>query len=86
MEDCRVFHAVGDADTDIVSKSVESAQMNPTVLVGDDTDLLCLLLFHATDNLHPITFAPQHKKHSQKESRFWDIKRLQNKIGPQMCR
>ena len=46
-EGCKVFHGPADADLLIVKKTVESALSMDTVLVGDDTDLLVLLIFHA---------------------------------------
>ena len=81
-----VFHADGDADNLIVSKAIESAQTMPTALVGDDTDLLCLLIFHAEKETNPIYFAPTPKQNSKKAPRLWDIKHLQNKLGQQLCR
>ena len=45
---CKTYHASGDADLLIVQKSVESASAVNTVLVGDDTDLLILLIYHAS--------------------------------------
>ena len=40
-----VIHATQDADLLIVQTAIQSARSVPTVLVGDDTDLLVLLLF-----------------------------------------
>ena len=46
-EGCEVHYSEGDADFDIVKTAVEvSANVN-TVVVGEDTDLLILLLYHA---------------------------------------
>ena len=41
-----VFMAKADADLLIVNKAIEAAETRNTVLVGDDTDLLVLLLHH----------------------------------------
>ena len=41
---CITHHADGDADLLTVRTAVESAQTKTTVLVGDDTDLLVLVL------------------------------------------
>ena len=81
---CGVFHAVGDADTLIVSKTVESAKVHPTALVGDDTDLLCILIFHTPEKSNLLYFAPEHKQTSQKAPRLWDIKYLQAQMGSQL--
>ena len=42
----KVFMAKADADLLIVNKAIEAAETRNTVLVGDDTDLLVLLLHH----------------------------------------
>ena len=42
---CRTLQAEGEADVLIVKTAVDSAVTHPTVLVGDDTDLLVLLCF-----------------------------------------
>ena len=43
-----VLHGKGDADYLIVMISKESAKHRNTVLIGDDTDLLVLILHHST--------------------------------------
>ena len=43
----RVFHADDDADVLIVKKATEVSQTANTAVIGDDTDLLVLLLYHA---------------------------------------
>lgn len=42
-----VTHAPADADRVIVSTDVNSAKEIGTVVIGEDTDLLILLCFHA---------------------------------------
>nr|XP_054767556.1 uncharacterized protein LOC129274841 [Lytechinus pictus] len=44
---CVTIHARNDADVLIVTTAVESARVIDTILVGDDTDLLVLLIFYA---------------------------------------
>lgn len=41
---CHVIHSPGDADVDIVKATVEQSCHLTTTLVGEDTDLLILLL------------------------------------------
>ena len=43
---CQDFYDEADADLLIVQKAIESASSMDTVLIGDDTDLLVLLLHH----------------------------------------
>ena len=44
---CEVIRAHGDADVDIVKAATASAKRRDTTLVGEDTDLLILLLHYA---------------------------------------
>ena len=54
-----------------------------TVVVGDDTDLLVLLLYHTKLQSFDIFFAPEPKKNSK--CRTWDIKKVKAKLGPLIC-
>jgi hypothetical protein len=48
---CHVIQSSGDADADIVKATVERSRHCTTTLVGEDTDLLILLLHYSrTDN------------------------------------
>ena len=62
MKKCEVHHAPGDADLLIVQKAVELATRVNTVLVGDNTDLLILLCYHANLDSHSIFFRPEPKR------------------------
>ena len=44
---CNVINAPGDADVYIVKAAVEASHIHSTTLIGEDTDLLVLLLYHA---------------------------------------
>ncbi len=70
---CKTHHASGDADLLIVQKTVQSATSSNTVLVGDDTDLIVLLCYHAKLESHDLFFRPEPKKNTKK-LRIWDIK------------
>ena len=83
---CTIHHARGDADCLIVQKAIESAQVKPTVLVADDTDLLCLLLHHAHGSLKQLSFAPAPKSTSKKPARIWDIQHARSRIGADLCK
>ena len=73
MTGCDVFHATSDADVLIVQKAIESADNQDTTLVGDDTDLLVLLLYHTKLTSYNLFFAPEPRKNAKK--RVWDIKK-----------
>ena len=58
---CEVQHATSDADLLIVQTAVTLARLCETALVGDDIDLLVILLYHAGGNKHDIYFRPEPK-------------------------
>ena len=53
----------------IVDTAIEAAETRNTVSVGDDTDLLVLLLHHLLPIENKIYFAPQPKKMQRAVSR-----------------
>ena len=60
-----MHHAKGDADTLIVSVALQKASSEnlvPVGVVGDDTDLLALLLFHRKHDVNDIFFISDSKK------------------------
>ena len=83
MNGCSVFREKADADYSIVQKTIQYTDTQAAVLVGDDTDLLILLLYHAGNLGHKVYFAPEPKKNSK--SRVWDISEIQMKLGPYLC-
>ena len=60
-------------------KTIESAENIDTVLIGEDTDLLVLLLYHAKCQHKKIFFMPESKKSSK--VRIWNIKESKEKLG-----
>jgi hypothetical protein len=80
---CQVYHAVGDADVLIVQKAVEWAATTNTVLVGDDTDLLILLCYHANLRSNDLFFCPEQK--NAKKIRVWNIKAIKEQLGSELC-
>ena len=83
-QNCQVFHSRSDADLLIVQKTVESAESVDTVLVGDDTDLLVLLIYHVNLDNHDIFFIPEPKKNSK--CRTWNIKQVKADLGSFTCK
>ena len=77
----RVLHSKGDADSLIARTALEYAAAKPTVVVGEDTDLLMLLLHHATQSMKPIFF--RSEKHTKKTE--WNIQWVARKLGPEAC-
>ena len=62
---CHVFHDTADGDLLIVRKAIVSAQTMDTVILGDDTDLLVLLINHAPLDKNNLLFIPEPKKNSK---------------------
>ena len=84
---CTVHHAKADADVLIVQKAVESAQTSATIVVGEDTDLLVLLCYHADKDAHNIFFKPKPKTNAKRKmKRIWNIKQTKERLGDHVCR
>ena len=75
--------AVGDADRLIVKAALEKARLSHTVLLGEDTDLLILLLFHLTPQHWPVFFGSS--KFGPNQAKIWDIQKVQNELGSSLC-
>ena len=80
---CQIFYASSDADVLIAQKTIESASVQDSVLVGDDTDLIVLLLYHSNPTGKGLFFAPEPKKNAKQ--RVWDLKQAKRDIGPFVC-
>ena len=74
---CTVFHAESDADLLICLKTIKSAVTMPTVLIGDDTDLLVLLIHHADLASKDIYYFPINKSRKIKGWRKSHVTYLQ---------
>ena len=81
---CKTYHASGDADLLMVQKAVQSAATSTTVLVGEDTDLIALLCYHASLDSHDLFFSPEPKKNTKK-LRIWNIRATKEKLGQNIC-
>ncbi|KAG1664151.1 hypothetical protein GQR58_019964 [Nymphon striatum] len=80
-QNCQTHHAAGDADLLIVQKAVESAATTDTVLIGDDTDLLILLIYHTNLKSCDMFFKPEPKK-NVKKPRVWNMKYVKQQLEP----
>ena len=78
---CTTVCADGDADCMIVAQALESSKSKTTVVVGDDTDLLVLLCYHAchSDTHHDIFLRPSHRV-SAKTMKWWNMKHTRQSI------
>lgn len=78
------LHAANDADVLIVKTAVTQAKTVPIVLVGDDTDLLILLLHYAEANACDLVFRPEPRQRD-KTRKTWDIKKAKTSLGSDVC-
>ena len=81
---CSTIHAKADADVPIVETAVQVAKSTTAVLVGDDTDLLVLLLYHVDMDGHEVFFRPEPRA-TAKKMRIWNIKRSKETLGMHIC-
>ena len=81
---CSIDHATHNADVLIVQTAVGSAQAKDSVLIGDDTDVLILLLHHVEMDAHELFMAPEPKQ-STKKKRVWCIKQSSELLGLKIC-
>lgn len=73
-----VIQAPDDADTVIVSTAITLTETNKNVIVvGDDTDLMVLLIYHSNKNLHML-----RPGSASKPDRFTNISNVQSLLGP----
>ena len=80
---CHVIQAEGDADVDIAKAAVLAAESKSTTLIGEDTDLLVLLLFHtpADDVGKKINFHLDKKNPTV----MYDVKVIKQILGDELC-
>ena len=78
-----VKHAEADADVLIALTAVESSHTTPTILLGEDTYLLVLLLYHADASLDQIYF--KSLSTSKVKTKSWDILKTKALLGPEIC-
>ena len=78
---CEIHQASGNTDVLIVQTALISAAKQETVQVGDDTDLLVLLICHAKNVRHNVFFKPETRRASQKGNRCWNIPTMRALLG-----
>ena len=81
QEGCDVIQAEGDADVDIAKAAINMSALRPTTLIGEDTDLLVLLLFHADVSKCTALYFLSDKV----KSYVYNIKVLKQVLGEAVC-
>ena len=81
---CTVTHAPDDADVLIALTAVNEARSATTIVIGEDTDVLVLLCYHADDSTYNIYYTSDVKS-GVKKKKIWDIKRTRQTLGLAVC-
>lgn len=80
----KVRHAEGDADLQIVLEAINSARFSDTVLIGDATDLLILLLYYF-DSSHMSLYLKCEQRTEKIGAKIFNIRSIRDSIGPDIC-
>lgn len=78
---CTVINASGDAAVDIVKAAIKASQHQPTTLIGEDTDLLVLLLYYAKTSSRGLYF----RSDKSKVPKVYDIGEMKKVLGSDLC-
>ena len=81
-----VLGARDDADLLIVQTAVSLSANRKVVVIGEDTDLLVLLCFHAQADRHKIYFKSEAKPSVPRAVKIWDINQTKVVLGEEVCR
>ena len=81
----QAIQSTGDADLLIAQTAIDSALTRPTIVIGEDTDLLILLLYHVNLDCDDIFFTSEPKSRARGPTKFLDIKYSKSKLGPALC-
>ena len=68
----------------IYETAIESSKSTDTILVGDDADLLVLLLYHAKIKGEALYFRPEPLQNSKKR-RILNVRKTKEKLGSAIC-
>lgn len=80
---CHVIFSTGDADLDIIQTAISVSETSPATVIGEDTDLLILLLHHAPSPPRNEIYFRSEKMLSKK--RVWNIHCVQQCLGKRIC-
>jgi len=78
---CNVINSPGDADVDIALAAVSASDYHSTTLVGEDTDLLVLLLYYAKPGNKQLYF----RSDKSTATTWYDINRIVATVGKNLC-
>ena len=79
-----MLQAKGDADVDIATAAVSSSLTKTTTLIGEDTDLLVLLLYYCTTQPPGKRLYFRSDK-NRSQCKVYDIPSIAKTLGPSTC-
>ena len=82
---CTVYIADSDSDVDIVHAAVSSSENATTTAIGEDTDLLILLLYHAKNGGFKLYYRSDIRR-GQSPNPVYDIHSIQSLLGNDTCK
>ncbi len=82
-EGVATVHAYSDADLRIVTTAMECAATTTTIVIGEDTDLLILLLHYCNEKIEELYMKSEPK--NQKGGKMWNIIKLKKTLGNNLC-
>ncbi|CAG2249307.1 unnamed protein product [Mytilus edulis] len=81
--DFQTEHADADADVLIAKTGVNQSISHPTVVIGEDTDVLVLLIFHCTLSSHGLFYRSDQSNRKLSSNKVWDIQKTKLLLGPE---
>ena len=82
---CQVFYENGDADVKIAKTAVEESLTKNVTLIGEDTDLLVLLLYHCVEESDFILYFRSDKENKKEDNIIHDIYHYRTVLATQLC-
>ena len=82
---CQVFYENGDADIKIAKTAVEESLTKNVTLIGEDTDLLVLLLYYCAEKSDFNLYFRSDKENKKKDNIIHDIYHYITVLGTQLC-
>ena len=82
---CLVFYENGDADLKIAKTAVEESLTKNVTLIGEDTDLLVLLLYYCVEKSDFNLYFRTDKENKKKDNIIRDIYHYRTVLATQLC-
>ena len=80
----RTEHAEAYADVMIAKTGIVLAKNYPTIIIGEDTDVLVLLLFHSSTNT-TLHYKSDQSNRRANTLKVWDISKTKKLLTDQLC-